>query len=109
MRVARAPANNEGTSALHTAVQAGRTETVRYLIEKGANPNLVDSNGRKPIDLLSVGTPPANGRGAAAAAPATGRGGAAGGATLSPATAAEIRALLENATSKKQQGAPVTR
>jgi len=101
MRVARSPANNEGTSALHTAVQAGRTEMVRYLLEKGANPDLIDSNGRKAIDLLSAGATPPNGRGAAGAAPATGRGGPGGGVALSPATAAEIRALLENATPKK--------
>src|SRR6187402_1483876 len=48
------PPNKEGTSALHGAVQAGRADLVRYLLEKGAAPGLVDANGRKPIDLLDI-------------------------------------------------------
>src|SRR6187397_2744111 len=48
------PPNKEGTSALHGAVQAGRTDLVRYLLDKGAAPELVDANGKKPIDLLDV-------------------------------------------------------
>ena len=89
------PPSKEGTSALHGAVQAGRTDLVRYLLEKGATPDLVDANGRKPIDLLDAGAaPPAPaGRGAG------GRGGA--GEAVNPATAAEIRALLRAAASKK--------
>jgi uncharacterized protein len=66
------PPNKEGTSALHGAVQAGRTDLVRYLLEKGAAPELVDADGRKPIDLLDVA-----------------------------AAAGEIRALLQAAASKK--------
>jgi ankyrin repeat protein len=108
------PPDKEGTSALHGAVQAGRTDLVLYLLEKGANPELVDANGKKPIDLLGVGgdvgggrgrggapTPATQGRGAGAA-PTTGpggRGGAGGG--VSPATATEIRAMLQDAASKK--------
>jgi ankyrin repeat protein len=107
------PADKEGTSALHAAVQAGRTEMVRYLLEKGANPELVDANGRKPIDLLAAGTAgaagaagTARGRGGAGAAGAGGRGaaggaGGAGGTSVSAATAAEIRAMLQDATVKK--------
>jgi len=89
------PPNREGTSALHGAVQAGRTALVRYLLDKGAAPDLADANGRKPIDLLDIraaGPAPA-GRGAG------GRGGAV--EALTPATAAEIRALLQAAASRK--------
>ena len=82
------PPDQEGVSALHAAVQAGRTDLVRYLLDKGANPELVDANGKKPIDL--VGTAEAAG----------GRGGAGGGG-ISPATAAAIRAMLQSAASKK--------
>jgi ankyrin repeat protein len=111
------PPDKEGTSALHGAVQAGRTEIVRYLLDKGANPELVDANGKRPIDLVAAvdgggrdrgGAPAArnavagntSGRGAGAASAAGGRGGAGSGA-ISPATAAEIRAMLQDAASKK--------
>jgi hypothetical protein len=117
MRIARAPSANEGMTALHTAAQAGRVDLVRYLLDKGANTELVDSNGRKPIDLVGGGggkaaaatppasaTPPAAGTPPAAERPGSGgppRGGPAG-AGVSAATAAEIRALLQNAAAKKQ-------
>ena len=94
------PPDKEGTSALHGAVQAGRTDLVRYLLEKGATPELVDANGRKPIDLLDIAV--AGGRAAGpntAGRGAGGRGGA--GAVVDPATAIEIRALLRDAASKK--------
>jgi ankyrin repeat protein len=110
------PPDQEGASALHVAVQAGRTDLVHYLLEKGANPELVDANGKKPIDLISAsgdggrgrGEAPApaaavnagRGAGAASAAGSGGRGGAAGGG-VSPAAAAEIRAILQDAASKK--------
>ena len=108
------PPNKEGTSALHGAVQAGRTDMVRYLLEKGATPELVDANGRKPIDLLDVGAAgssvaDARGGGGApapgAAGPNTAGRGAGGrggnGGAVNPVTAAEIRALLGAAASKK--------
>jgi ankyrin repeat protein len=121
MRIARAPSANEGMTALHVAAQAGRTDLVRYLLEKGASTEIVDSNGHKAIDLVAAraqggaapappaatgdaadpaaptaGTPPAAGRGAAGPG---GRGPQGGAAAV--ASAAEIRALLENAVSKK--------
>jgi ankyrin repeat protein len=105
------PPDKEGTSALHGAVQAGRTDLVRYLLAKGASPELIDANGRKPIDLLDIAA--AGGRaggrqgrgGAPAPGPNTagrgagGRGGA--GGAVDPVTAAEIRALLRDAALKK--------
>ena len=101
------PADREGTSALHGAAQAGRTDLVRYLLQNGANPELVDANGKKAIDLVDLagadGNGGARGRGAApapaAAAGARGRGGA-GGGSVSPAIAAEIRAMLQDAAKK---------
>ena len=108
------PPDKEGTSALHGAVQAGRTDLVRYLLERGATPELIDANGKKPIDLLDIvaaggSAGGARGQGGApapgAAGPnnagrgAGGRGGA--GGAVNPVTAAEIRALLRDAASKK--------
>jgi len=106
MRISRAPSANEGFTALHAAAQSGRTDLVRYLIDKGANTQILDGNGHKPIDLVGAS---ASGRGAPApAAPATAQlalappAAAAGGrGGVSPASAAEIRALLENAASRK--------
>jgi Ankyrin repeats (many copies) len=121
MRVSRAPSANEGMTALHSAVQGGRIDMVKYLVEKGANTQIVDASGRKPIDMLNAG-----GRGGAGAAPTpapagtvafaaatsggatgerpgsgAGRGGPGGGGAVNAATAAEIRAVLESAAAKK--------
>lgn len=96
MRIARTPSTNEGMTALHVAAQSGRADLVRYLLVKGANPAITDSNGRKPIDLVGGAGTPAAGRGTGA--PAAGRGGGRGDAQASAASAAEIRVLLENAS-----------
>jgi len=126
MRIARAPSSNEGMTALHAAAQAGKADLVRYLLEKGANAEIADASGRKPIDLIGGGasgrgapalaaatgtlaiaaTPQpagtaAAGSGAAGAPPAAAGGGRGGAAGVSPATMAEIRSLLQNAVSKK--------
>lgn len=109
------PPDKEGTSALHGAVQAGRPDLVRYLLEKSASSELVDANGRKPIDLLDsaaagraggAGAGGRQGRGgspapgpAATGRGAAGRGGA--GVGIDPGAAAEIRALLQDAGLKK--------
>jgi hypothetical protein len=100
-------------SALHAAARSGRTDLVRYLLEKGANPALVDADGRKPIDLVGTG---GRGRGAPAPADATegasadaaqattilpATGGRGGTGAANPAAVAEIRALLQNAAANK--------
>ena len=97
MRNARTPSTNEGMTALHVAAQAGRTDLVRYLLQKGANPEITDANGKKAIDLVGA---PAAGR-PAAGTPAGGRGGRGGAQGGAEATgASEIRALLEQAASR---------
>jgi ankyrin repeat protein len=106
MRIARSPSTNEGITALHIAAQAGRADLVRYLLEKGADPKIADSNGRKPIDLVGAAAgrpaaPTSPTTGSAASTPSGGRRGR-GGLQAGPtaASAAEIRALLGNAASK---------
>lgn len=99
MRISRAPNAFEGMTALQVAVQTGRTAAVKYLIEKGANTEIKDDSGRRAIDLVGVAPGPGrDGRPVAVAgAAATGRGADRG---VAPQTAAEIRALLQNAPPK---------
>jgi len=88
LRISRAPSATEGMTALHVAAQKGRLDEVRYLLDKGARANVADNEGRKPIDLAGtdVTRPVAPG----------GRGG-----DVSAASAAEIRALLQNLDSPR--------
>ena len=63
--------------------------------QKGAKTDLVDSNGRKPIDLAGAG---AAQRGTQ---PAPAPAGAANPVASNAGAATEIRALLQNAASQK--------
>ncbi|MBV8730006.1 MAG: ankyrin repeat domain-containing protein [Acidobacteriia bacterium] len=109
LRIARSPATNEGMTALHVAAQAGRTDLVRYLLEKGAKSEITDANGHKAIDLVGTRTGNSGAPAGSAAAPqgaaasssaGTGnRGGSRAAATA--ANAAEIRGLLEKAASNR--------
>ena len=98
MRIARSPSTNEGMTALHVAAQSGRTDVVRYLLEKGANPDIADSNGRKPIDLVGGAR---GGNTAAAANPPAAGGRGRGAAPAAAGNPTEIRTLLENAASRR--------
>ena len=79
LRISRAPSSTEGMTALHVAAQKGRADEVRYLLARGARTDLVDSKGRKPLDLVGTEGTPAGA--ASSAAPPPGN---------------DIRALLQN-------------
>jgi uncharacterized protein len=108
--VARAQAaGNEGMTALHTAAQSGNLSMVRYLLDKGASADLLNADGKRPVDLVGTGAgragaPPAPAA-QAKAAPAQGKAGPGQGkgapAGPSAATLAEIRTLLQAASAKK--------
>ncbi|MBV9772053.1 MAG: ankyrin repeat domain-containing protein [Bryobacterales bacterium] len=122
LRISRAPSATEGMTALHVAAQKGRSDEVRYLLAKGARTDLIDSNGRKPIDLAASEVARAGAVQAPAAAASSSAGNAAGDPAGAPpakgtpnpservataggapgaASVAEIRALLQNAVSQR--------
>jgi uncharacterized protein len=96
LRISRAPATTEGMTALHAASQKGQADVVRYLLAKGANTELLDANGRKPIDLAGAGT----GQSAATSSNVIASG-ARSRAEGDAASATEIRALLQNTASRR--------
>jgi ankyrin repeat protein len=120
-RIARAltgdPVNttsNEGMTALHVAVRSQNASLVRYLLDKGARPDIKDASGRTPLDVLNgvpafqpavfadaegVVPPNANAAPAAPVTPGGGRGAGAGGRRDNPAAVQEIRGILQGAPS----------
>ena len=128
-RIARAltgdPVNttsNEGMTALHVAVRSRNASLVRYLLDKGARPDIRDASGRTPLDVLNgvpafqpavfadadgVVPPNANAAPAAPAPAAAGRaGGAAGRGGVNPAAVQEIRDMLQGAPQSQSLIAP---
>jgi ankyrin repeat protein len=116
MRLSRSAGwpNIEGLTALHAAVQSGRTDMVRYLLDHGARTDVVDWSGRTPIDVAKgVAAKPAPANFGTANIPApvvdgqdlvaqgsNSAGGGRGGAAPRPASP-EIQAMLEAAAPKK--------
>ena len=49
--------DQRGRTALHYACLSGRIESVRILLDSGANPNLVDSRNLSPLDACAEFTP----------------------------------------------------
>jgi len=93
--------SKEGTSALHEAARSGQLDLVKHLLDLGADPNVLDGDGLKPVDVIGKGR-------AAAAASANGRGGgrARGPGGPNEAALAEIRALLESASANTTAAKP---
>jgi len=89
--------SKEGTSALHEAARNGRLDLVRYLIDLGADANLLDGDGQKPIDVIGKVRGVAAANGPAPPAAAKGKGGPGG---ANQAALAEIRTLLQAASAK---------
>jgi ankyrin repeat protein len=116
MRLSRSAGwpNIEGLTALHAAVQSGRTEMVRYLLDHGAKTDVVDWSGRTPIDVAKgVAAKPAPANFGTANIPApvvdgqdlvaqgsNSAGGGRGGAAPRPASQ-EIQDLLQASAQKK--------
>ena len=103
----------EGSSALHEAARSARTDLVKFLLDHGADANALDADGKKPIDVIGVqrvarggnapaaATQQAKGKGNPAAPPAGPGRGAPGRGGANHAAVAEIRAMLETASTKK--------
>jgi ankyrin repeat protein len=116
MRLSRSAGwpNIEGFTALHAAVGSGRTDMVRYLLDKGARVDIVDASGRTAIDVAKgVAAKPAPANFGTANIPApvipgqdlvaagsNSAGAGRGGAPPRPASA-EIQDLLQAAAQKK--------
>jgi uncharacterized protein len=96
LRISRAPSATEGMTALHVASQKGRADEVRYLLAKGAKTDLLDSGGRKPVDLAGTAVAAS----ATAAATSSTVAVAPAKAVDGAASVVEIRALLQNAPSR---------
>ncbi len=43
----------DGWTPLHYAAKEGHTETIRLLVQAGANPNAIDANGRTPLHVAA--------------------------------------------------------
>jgi len=50
---ARVDQRYNGATALHHVVKAGFIQTIRVLLERGADPNALDDRGRTPLDWLT--------------------------------------------------------
>lgn len=83
--------SKEGTSALHEAARNGNLELVKHLIDLGADPNLLDGDKLKPVDVIGKVRSAGGARGG-------GRGRGAGGPN--EAALAQIRTLLESTSAK---------
>jgi len=109
-------ANIEGLTALHAAVASGRTDLVRYLLDHGAQTDIVDWSGRTPIDVAKgVAAKPAPANFGTANIPApvvageelaasgsNSAGGGRGGAAGRPASP-EILAMLQTAAANPKK------
>jgi ankyrin repeat protein len=109
-RIARAltgdPVNttsNEGMTALHVAVRSRNASFVRYLLDKGARPDIKDASGRTPLDVLN-GVPafqPAVFADAEGVVPPNAN--AAPAPAGNPAAVQEIRVMLQGAPRNQPQ------
>jgi ankyrin repeat protein len=109
-RIARAltgdPVNttsNEGMTALHVAVRSRNASLVRYLLDKGARPDIKDASGRTPLDVLN-GVPafqPAVFADAEGVVPPNAN--AAPAPAGNPAAVQEIRVMLQGAPRNQPQ------